>query len=232
MARSLEHKVELIFLFGASNENYHETERRFNERFPDHPTSRTYIRQLVNKFRTTGSINDAKRTGRPSMTEEQQLNVLCEFIENPSHSKRSASQVCEVPPSSVLKTLKKNKIHPYKIQLYHAMNEDDHDRRLQFCEVIENVTRENPTFDHNICFSDESSFSINGLVNRHNCRYWDTENPKIVSEGKSQYRQKVNVWAGILGNHIIGPFFIDGNLNGRVYLDLLQNRIVPSFMLS
>lgn len=25
---------------------------------------------------------------------------------------------------------------------------------------------------------------------------------------------KINVWAGLLGNHIVLPFFIDGNLNG------------------
>ncbi|KAJ8951110.1 hypothetical protein NQ318_021554 [Aromia moschata] len=41
-----------------------------------------------------------------------------------------------------------------------------------------------------------------------------------------RYKEKiltVNVWAGIIGENIIGPFFIDGNLNGETYLSLLQN---------
>ncbi|KAJ8963203.1 hypothetical protein NQ318_018669 [Aromia moschata] len=33
---------------------------------------------------------------------------------------------------------------------------------------------------------------------------------------------------GILGENIIGPFFIDGNLNGETYLVLLQNNVVPT----
>ncbi|KAL1512622.1 hypothetical protein ABEB36_002185 [Hypothenemus hampei] len=30
------------------------------------------------------------------------------------------------------------------------------------------------------------------------------------------------------GDHVIGPFFIDGNLNGRKYLDLLQAQVIPA----
>lgn len=36
-------------------------------------------------------------------------------------------------------------------------------------------------------------------------------------------RIKVNVWAGLISNNIIGPFFIDGNLHGEKYLELLQS---------
>ena len=33
---------------------------------------------------------------------------------------------------------------------------------------------------------------------------------------------------GILGNQIIGPFFIDGNLNAEKYLNLLRDEIIPT----
>lgn len=39
----------------------------------------------------------------------------------------------------------------------------------------------------------------------------------------TQYPQKENVWARILNNQIVGPFFISGNFNGKKYLDLLNN---------
>ncbi|KAJ8954298.1 hypothetical protein NQ318_005881 [Aromia moschata] len=32
----------------------------------------------------------------------------------------------------------------------------------------------------------------------------------------------------IVGENIIGPFFIDGNLNGETYLALLQSNVVPT----
>ena len=41
--------------------------------------------------------------------------------------------------------------------------------------------------------------------------------------------QKVNVWAGILNfEAIIGPFFIESNLNANNYLAMLQDEIVPA----
>lgn len=36
------------------------------------------------------------------------------------------------------------------------------------------------------------------------------------------------MWTGILGNHVIGPFFIDGTLTSIKYLQMLQNEIIPA----
>jgi hypothetical protein len=36
------------------------------------------------------------------------------------------------------------------------------------------------------------------------------------------------VWAGILNNALIGPFFIDGNLTAAKYEDMLRHEIVPT----
>lgn len=43
-----------------------------------------------------------------------------------------------------------------------------------------------------------------------------------------QYPRKLNVWAGIVGGHIIGLFFINGNLNSERYLQLLQHAAIPA----
>lgn len=57
---------------------------------------------------------------------------------------------------------------------------------------------------------------------------WSRNNPHKHYSYRTQYPQKLNVWSGILGDNIIGPFFIEGNLNGPKYLDMLQNEIVPA----
>ncbi|KAJ8945764.1 hypothetical protein NQ318_022862 [Aromia moschata] len=45
-----------------------------------------------------------------------------------------------------------------------------------------------------------------------------------MRELQTQNPEKINVWAGIMGENIIGPFFIESNLNGEInYLALLQN---------
>lgn len=75
-------------------------------------------------------------------------------------------------------------------------------------------------------FSDEATFVLNGEVNKHNCRYWSDTNPHWMIEGHTQYPQKVNVWAGILNDTLIGPYFIDDNLNAERYEAMLRNQIV------
>ncbi|KAJ8942110.1 hypothetical protein NQ318_000705 [Aromia moschata] len=67
---------------------------------------------------------------------------------------------------------------------------------------------------------------------------WPCYSPKLsllverkssLDEGlHTQNPEKVNIWAGTIGENIIGPFFIDGNLNGETYLALLQNNVVPT----
>jgi len=77
---------------------------------------------------------------------------------------------------------------------------------------------DNTFFDH-IIFSDETSFQLNGTINRHNWWYW-SENPYWMSDLHTQYLQKLNVWAGIYERDIIGSFFIDGNLNAAIWIYL------------
>lgn len=84
----------------------------------------------------------------------------------------------------------------------------------------------------NICFSDESTFHRTGYVGRHNCRYWCEEDPNEYLEAHTQTPQKLNVWAGILGDEIIGPFIIDGDLDGSIYVLLLHNQIVSAMRTS
>lgn len=56
-------------------------------------------------------------------------------------------------------------------------------------------------------FLDECSFSLNYVVHRHYCRYGPDENPRVFYKVHNKHTQKLNVWKGIYGNHIIGPFF-------------------------
>ncbi|XP_050295593.1 uncharacterized protein LOC126735594 isoform X2 [Anthonomus grandis grandis] len=86
------------------------------------------------------------------------------------------------------------------------LHEDDFDRRIEFCEIMSNL------------------INTRAIVN---CRYWSEDNPHIFREGATQRPQKINVWAGILGNAVIGPLFIEQNLTGELYLHLLEDVIDP-----
>jgi hypothetical protein len=72
-----------------------------------------------------------------------------------------------------------------------------------------------------ICFTDESTFTLNNEPNVQNTRYWAQENLRVNIPTRNQYPQKIHIWAGIFNNNIIGSFEIKGNLNSANYLDLL-----------
>lgn len=225
--RSLDEKTQAIIIYGESGRNLHQAVRIFNERFPENPVCRKYFRELLRKFTTTGSVKRASGSGRKPISEIEQINIVSSVVNNPHSSTISVANECNVSSTTVKKYLKKHKFHPYKLIILHQLCEDDADRRLEFCEIMENKIGQYPNYVKNICFSDECSFSLCGTVNKQNVRYWSDTNPRIIREEHTQYPQKVNVWAGILGDHIIGPLFIEGNLTGQLYLQMLQNEITP-----
>ena len=80
--------------------------------------------------------------------------------------------------------------------------------------------------------SDEAAFAMNGKVNTRNVRqYAPAGNPPPFNFERNVSRAKVNVWAGMCGNGVLlGPFFIEGNLSGISYYNLLIERVFPSLM--
>lgn len=133
----------------------------------------------------------------------------------------------ETDTRSVRCVLNKEKYYPYKCQSGQELKEDDHPKPVEFCEKFPEKVDEDPEFLKNVVFSDEASFYLNGAVNKHNERYWCNENPYWKVEEHTQNPQKVNVWCGIMGQHLMGPLFVEGIMTGQKYRDLLETAIVP-----
>lgn len=222
MVYSMAERIEIIYIYGSENRCAWRTANVFNERNPGKNVSHTYVRQLISKFEDTGSVANKKRVQRRVLDEATQIEVLGQFAINPTMSLRQGSAITGLSHESVRQALKLNHFHPYKMQILQELREDDPDRRIEFCEEMTQKLHDTPDLLKNICFSDECTFFLNGAVNKHNCRYWSDENPHLFREGHTQYPQKINVWAGILGDKIIGPLFINGNLNGNTYLEMFD----------
>lgn len=68
-----------------------------------------------------------------------------------------------------------------------------------------------------IVFGDESTFPLHGRHKPAIHRYRSHENQHLLIANRAQHPQKLNVWAGILGDHTLDPFFIHGNLTGQTF---------------
>lgn len=217
--------------YGDRKRSYQEVTDLFNVRFQNRPPiSKSTVYTTVHRFDETRSVKGRAGRGRPkSVTnDDMSLNVLQSFVEDPHSSIRKVAAQNDISIGSVCNVLKRNNYYPYKMHLTHELSEDDFDRRIEFCDTMMQKLDINPNFVNSIVFTDESTFMLNGNVNRHNCRYWTDTNPHWMIEAHTQHPQKVNVWAGIVGQNIIGPFIIDGNLDGVSYHHMLINRIMPA----
>lgn len=207
---------------------------RFHQLYPHRPTpSPKGISKMMQKLRATGSVFNRPKSGRPrSATNEiNEVMVLGSVYNKSQQSLKEIANETANSVTSVWRILRRHKFHPYGVKLTQELTVEDFGKRLDFCELMEPKIRD-PNFLKNICFSDESTFHLTGYVNRHNCRYWCEANPNEYQQAHTQRPLKRNVWAGILGNEIIGPFFIDGNLDGPKYILMLHHQIVPAMQTS
>ncbi|KAJ8939895.1 hypothetical protein NQ318_023235 [Aromia moschata] len=119
-------------------------------------------------------------------------------------------------------------INAIKVQETQELFPEDHNRRLEFCESMREKADSDEHFLNNVLFTDESSFFLHKHHNHQITRYWSTENKHLSIPVRTQYPQKLNVWVGLLGESIVGPFFINGSLNSNKYLTMLQQQIIPA----
>lgn len=217
--------IDMIYTLGESDRNCFLASRIYAQKYPDraHPQEASF-KNLKNRFEETGDISYKKnhRTKRTT-NEDNEHVVLLSLVEDCHTSSRNISRQTDISQSSVTRIIRRNKFHGYHVQLLQELGERDFLNRFNFCVWAANRMQETPNFFEYVLFSDEATFHKNGNVNRHNLHYYATENPKFVRTVDHQHRWSLNVWAGIIGDRIVGPHFFDFNLNGDNYLNFLQN---------
>ena len=155
------------------------------------------MRSIFRKFKETGSVNDLPRSGRPSVDDDKKDEIADHFADNPRTSIRQVAMEVSCSYGVVQKVARKElKLYPFKIQITQQLHEEDLAIRMHMCDVLLEKIESNVSFLKSLIFSDESTFRLDGTVNRHNCRIWGTERPKETHE-RSQSSPKINVWMGL-----------------------------------
>jgi len=75
----------------------------------------------------------------------------------------------------------------------------------------------------NILFTDEAHFTRDGVNITNNSHLWDHDNPRGTVESNYQHRFSVNVWCGVIGDQLIGPYIFSLRLSGEIYANVLQD---------
>lgn len=233
---SVEKRVKIVELYLENNRSVTLTQRGYRRHFNvrDFPAKGTIL-ELVRRFRRQGTVKDLPRGGRPSVRTEENIGFVMESIlENSGTSTRKRATQLGMSRSSVRRILKKN-LHmiPYKVQMVQELLPHDFQQRLTYALELQQMSREHDGFMHNLIMSDEAHFHLNGFINKQNCRFWGTENPRELHQ-RQLHPQKCTVWCGVTSRAIIGPYFFENedgtaaSVNGERYRIMLNTFLRPA----
>lgn len=199
-----------------------------NRRIPGH----NMFGRLHNRLRETGSfearMNDtgAERRTRTRGMEEA---VLLEVENDPGTSTRAIGARLGVSHSSVWRILHEDELHPYHVQRVQALSDGDYQQRVDFAGWFLQQIAAAPNFAADVLFTDEAMFTLEGICNVHNVHVWAHENPRATRPHAAQRRCSINVWAGLLGDSVIGPYVLPSRLNGETYRTFLA-QVLPELL--
>jgi len=180
---SLEERIFLESAYYRYDADYNTIFTEFEVKFPNSSVPRREtVYRLIKKFEKHGSVVDAPRSGRPrtATTNENTMYVAQSYVKNPAQSTVRVSGDLGISRRSTARMMKTLGLKVYRPHLLQALNEDNPDRRLEFCVWYVIRTEADPDFFRTVLWSDEAIFKLNGRINRHNCVYWAFENPNLV----------------------------------------------------
>lgn len=221
--------ADMHLIYGVADGNGRAAARLYAQRFPHrrHP-SRTTFSAIHRRLRETGTMRPVladtgrQRYARTPQTEER---ILEEIGVNPQRSTRSVARDVGVAHSTVWSVLHDQLLYPYRFQKVQHLLPQDYPRRSTFCQWFLDQTANTPDFSSNILFTDEATFTRYGIFNSHNMHTWADENPHVTWRGSYQHRFSLNVWCGIIGDHVIGPHVMPARLTGAQYHEFLEQQL-------
>ncbi|KAJ4450008.1 hypothetical protein ANN_01415 [Periplaneta americana] len=101
----------------------------------------------------------------------------------------------------------------------------DYPARVRFCQWFLQQCGVNPNFPALVLFTDEAQFTRDGITNFHNQHVWAYENPRATVPSHHQVRFSLNMWAGIIGDRLVGSHVLVNRLTGQAYTNFLENTI-------
>ncbi|KAJ4450352.1 hypothetical protein ANN_01773 [Periplaneta americana] len=199
--------AEIHFMYGKADGNAALARRLYQERYLQRqcPDRKTFVRLHYSSCEYGKFNSPGLGRGRPrSTTPEVQEEILEAVNMTPSISTRRVALQVSVPHTTVWRLLKEYQL---------------------FCQWFLQQCGVNPNFPALVLFTDEAQFTREGITNFHNQHVWAYENPCTTVPSHHQVRFFLNMWAGIIGDRLVGPHVLVNRLTGQAYTNFLENTI-------
>jgi hypothetical protein len=195
---------DMHLILGESGNNAALAAITYAARYPGrrHPSVNA-IRRVDDRLRQNLAIVPTQKGVVPGRPRTRRTPALEEA--NPRTSVRQIARELVVPFKIVNRVIQDEHLHPYHYTKVQAVLPQDYEPRMQQAHWL---LERNDNFLEKVLWTDEALFTRDGVFNRHNEHYYALENPHVFFEASHQHRFSLNVWAGIVGNHLIGPHIL------------------------
>ena len=193
---------DMHFVYGFCDDNARAAVEEHQRRFPDRRIpSRSVFKRIHQTLRDIGSLPSVSVPSEREVvrTINTREDILQMVQRSPRLSTRRMASRIGVSRMQVWRTLHEEDLYPYHDQRVEHLEPGDHARRMDLCHWI----TAHPQLLSVILFSDEASFTRDGINNFRNVHTWSHENPHETRVTKFQRRLSVNVWCGLLCNRLI-----------------------------
>ena len=134
--------------------------------------------------------------------------MLQQEQENLSTSTWSVAHAVRVSRSSVWRILYEHDIHPFHLCVQ-ALLPDDYAPCITFAHWYLGMFTTDPFFPAKVLFSDEASFTREGIFQPHNAHMWVQPTCKTLCKTDSIFGQ---CWSGTIGYHPIRSYLLPFHL--------------------
>ncbi|XP_051164458.1 uncharacterized protein LOC127283547 [Leptopilina boulardi] len=223
------HYMEMVMLYGEHGYNAHQAAAAFRQRHPALRPNHNTILRVIQRGNENGNLvpDNRNRAGAPRRARNpaNEERILQYIHQHPTHSIRQMVRALQLSYWTVQQILRGDGLHAYHYRQVQALHEGDNERRMAFCRWLVAQHEQDPTFRDRILYTDEATFPRSGTFNYHNNHEWRHENPHLAIRCRHQRRMSLNVWCGVVGDLLIGPFFFDGHLNRDIYANFITNEL-------
>lgn len=213
----------------------------FAAAYPDRPIpSKTTVASIVKRFAETGNLNPnlsrVSQRGRRLMGEINRNIYSPDKPEDLEESNSAIDQEDDDSKSAIQGVLEAQNYGPFGSQYSEEPSFSDTKNQIKtFTKNVVVDLHADPDILDRICFCDECTVELSGTEGENNNRVWSETQPHLLIESGTHLliesgvqHHQLTVWVGVIEDRLVGPFFIDGELNGQKYLHMYKEFIVPA----
>jgi hypothetical protein len=137
-------------------------------------------------------------------TPDIEERVLGQVEENLGVSMRQVAAELNAMQMNVWRALHKLLLYPLHLQWVQGLKPADCSAQETLCQWFGQQCSV-PLFLLLVLFSGDTCLGWDGILDFHSHHHWAEDNPHGVLQSRHQQQFNVNIWAGIVGDCLVGP---------------------------